>query len=134
MRRSAIYPYPAVQYIPLSLQVLYHKEPIETEPFILIGAEIADNLDRISHQYALEFPPLTNLAGKLLILAGGLHFHKAKYRGYYVTISGTRRPSISLYQLPAQYFYKDTVVFEVKDEKGQVIASRIIHFDVKNRK
>jgi hypothetical protein len=26
------------------------------------------------------------------------------------------------------------VVFEVKDEKGQVIASRIIHFDVKNRK
>lgn len=131
MRRSAIYPYPAVQYIPLSLQVLYHKEPVETEPFILIGAEIGENLPQLSQKYALNFPPLTNHGNKLLILAGGLHFRKAKYRGYYTTISGTRHSSISLYQLPAQYFYKDTVVFEVKDEGGQVIASRIIHFGLK---
>lgn len=134
LRRSVIYPYPAVQYIPLSLQVLYHKEPVKTEPFILIGAEIGHNLPRLSQEYTLNLPPLTNHGNKLLILAGGLHFRTAKYRGYYATISGTRHSSISLYQLPTQYFYKDTVVFEVKDEDGRVIVSKIIHFDLKKTK
>ncbi|HEY8344926.1 MAG TPA: hypothetical protein VIL66_07030 [Bacillota bacterium] len=134
MRRSVIYPYPAVQYIPLSLQVLYHKEAVKTEPFILIGAEIGQNLPQLSQKYALNLPPLPKHGNKLLILAGGLHFRTAKYRGYYATIIGARDSSISLYQLPAQYFYKDTVVFEVKDEEGRVIISRIIHFDLKKAK
>ena len=37
---SALYPYPAVQYIPLAFQVHFRHEGSPSHPFILIGWEI----------------------------------------------------------------------------------------------
>jgi len=132
--QTTVYPYPAVQYIPLSLQVLYHKEPINTDPFMLIGDEFFANLDKLTYNFALDLPTLTGNNKKMLIFTSGLHLFKAKYRGYYVTITGVKHASISLYQIPAYYFYKDKVVFEVKDEEGKVLQSKTIPIDLKKRK
>ncbi|HBG16778.1 MAG TPA: hypothetical protein DDW93_08365 [Firmicutes bacterium] len=51
---------------------------------------------------------------------------EAKYRGYYVTIKVTRRSSIYLISMPKHYFYKDTLVFQAKNENGETLVSKCI--------
>lgn len=125
MRQSKIYPYPTVQYIPLRLDILYRKEPVQTKPFLLIGPEVIDRRKQLNEKLGIELPQLIVPGEKLLILAGGVELIKARYRGYYVIIEGYSDSSVSLFQIPAAYFYKDTVVFQVKNHKDEVLVSRV---------
>lgn len=127
MTRKTIFPYPAVQYIPLRLEIVYKKQPVQTRPFLLIGAEIEARRLQMNKKFNLDLPYITDSGHKLYLLAGGLDLSTARYRGYYVTIKGAKDESISLYRLPAGYFYKETLVFEVKESPGTPLLSKTYH-------
>lgn len=123
---SKIYPYPAVQYIPLSLGILFHQDNLPTEAFLLIGREIPTGKELIEEKLGIQLPPFAVSADQLLLFAGGMEPLEAKYRGYYVTIKVTRRSSIYLISMPKHYFYKDTLVFQAKNENGETLVSKCI--------
>ena len=53
---SALYPYPAIQYIPLAFQVIYQQESSPSRPFILIGREIFAHQEALAKTSELSCP------------------------------------------------------------------------------
>lgn len=127
MRKSALYPHPIVQYIPLPLELLSRKEPCHIKPFLLLGEEIPAHRSRLQQEYDWDLPALLPSGAHLPILAGGVDLLEAKYRGFYVIFKGALRPCLSLLQIPAKYFYKTRLIFQVKKENGQKLLSRAYH-------
>src|SRR5690554_5419006 len=127
LRRSALYPYPTVQYIPLHLELLSRKEPIHIKPFLLLGQDISAHRSRLKQEYDWDLPALLPSGDHLPIIAGGVDLLEAKYRGFYVTFKGAYRSCLSLLQIPTKYFYKTRLIFEVKNEDGQKLLSRVYH-------
>lgn len=131
MPRSPLYPYPAVQYIPLHLEPVFFHEPVTGKSLLLIGEENIAGRPRLAQKYGCDLPqPAPSRAhargrDKILILTAGLELLEAKYRGCYVTLKGKHRPCLSLYHLPAKYFYRSALVFQVKNENGEKLLSQL---------
>jgi len=125
--RSALYPYPTVQYIPLHLELLSRQEPILTKPFLLVGQDIFAHHARLKQEYDWELPAFLPCRDQLSIIAGGVDLLEAKYRGFYVTFKGIYRSCLSLWQIPTKYFYRNRLVFQIKNEDGKKLLSRVYH-------
>ncbi|NLY91568.1 MAG: hypothetical protein GX081_08190 [Firmicutes bacterium] len=121
---SALYPYPAVQYIPLSFGVIFRRDNLPLHPFILIGPEISIQKEAFEEKIGLQLPDLKETADQLFLLAGGFEPLEIKYRGYYVTIKAALNPTLLLISLPKHYFYKDTLVFQAKKEDGSLLVAK----------
>lgn len=122
---SKVYPYPAVQYIPLSLDILFRKEHLPIGTFFLIDHEILSKKHLLFANWEIQLPDVKLNNNKLLVLAGGIEPIEAKYRGYYVIIKASRRPALYLFSIPKNYFYKDTLVFQAKNENGEILVSKM---------
>jgi hypothetical protein len=116
---AAVFPFPAVQYIPLPLSTLRHNRFGDSNhqtgaPRLLVGPEIQKWLRIITPATGEDpviFPP-----GSFPILALNLQIEDVKYRGHLITMVG--KPDPGFYQLaviPGQYFYKNTLFFELYD-------------------
>ncbi|HEY8392315.1 MAG TPA: hypothetical protein VIL83_06275 [Capillibacterium sp.] len=121
---GALYPYPAVQYIPLSFGVIFRRDNLSLRPFILTGPEIINQKEALEKKFGLELPTFKETVGQLFLLTGGFEPLEIKYRGYYVTLKATPCPSLLLIVLPTHYFYKDTLVFQAKKEDGGLLATQ----------
>lgn len=121
---SALYPYPAVQYIPLAFQVHFRYASSPSRPFILIGREIFAQQEALAKNFGIELPALKETTEQLQLMVGGFEPLEVKYRGFYVTIKAAPRPLISLISLPKCYFYKDTLLFQAKTADGNLLAAK----------
>lgn len=121
---SALYPYPAVQYIPLAFRILFRQEDVPTRPFILIGQEISTQQELVADHFGVHLPALKENADQLLLLVGGFEPLEVKYRGFYVTIKARVSPMVSLLSLPTNYFYKESLVFQAKTENGDLLGTK----------
>ncbi len=126
---NKVYPYPAVQYIPLSLDILFRKDNLLIGTFFLIGNEILLRKHLILENVGVQLPEVKLNSNKLLVLAGGIEPIEAKYRGYYIIIKANRRSSLYLFSIPKNYFYKDTIVFQAKNETGEILVSKMYQLD-----
>ena len=121
---SKLYPYPAVQYIPLAFGVLFQRDNFPSPPLILIGPEIRTQQALIEEKIGARLPTFKENTDQLLLLTGGFEPLEGKYRGYYVTIKATSNPFLTLLSVPKHYFYKETLVFQAKTDDGDLLASR----------
>ena len=124
---NKLYPYPAVQYIPLTMEILYqHKSP-PLGTFLLVEREISLWKEQIQEKFGIQLPTLSFTPHRLILFFGGITPHEVKYRGYYVTIKAVAEPVLYLVSIPKQYFYKDTLVFQAKNENGKILSSKLYH-------
>lgn len=124
MPATPLYPYPPLQYIPLYLEPVFFHEPVTGKPLLLVGEENIAGQPRLAGEYGCALPQPAPCREKILILTAGVEPLEAKYRGCYVTIKGRYRPCLGLYHLPAKYFYRSSLVFEVKNENGEKLLSQ----------
>lgn len=117
---SIIFPFPAVQYIPLTLNVIRHAPLTGTKvrvnlPQLVIGLEVENYRQILTQDYAIDLPS-TFPPDSLPVLALNLKIDDAKYRGYFITMTGQCSPgNYQLATLPRRYFYKKNLLFELYD-------------------
>lgn len=117
---STIYPFPAVQYIPLALSTVHSGRlaPLTSKtqlPQLIIGAEVDKYGPVLARDYNINLPA-DRPGDSLPLLALNLQIDDAKYRGYFVTMTGKPRPGF--YQFATilrRYFYKKNLFFELYD-------------------
>jgi hypothetical protein len=113
-----VYPFPAVQYIPLTLTMLQQglipKKTFRSEqPRLIVGVEINLSREAILREYEIEGFPATD-SNSFPILALNLEIEAVKYRGYYVTMVGQKKVgTYQYYTIPSNYFYKKNLFFEL---------------------
>lgn len=121
---SKLYPYPAVQYIPLVFRVLFRRENFPSPPLFLIGPEIDVQNNLIEEKIGIKLPTFKADADQLLLLTGGFEPLEVKYRGYYVTVKAMRSPVLTWLSVPKHYFYKTSLVFQAKTDDGGLLVSK----------
>ncbi|HPT86950.1 MAG TPA: hypothetical protein PL004_03725 [Bacillota bacterium] len=115
-----IYPFPAVQYIPLQITPvcsgpILHSTPRTQQPQLLVGQEISKWQDILRTEYGLDQIPVSTV-DTFPIIALNLEIDDAKYRSFYVTMTGRKSPGhYHVYTLPRKYFYKNNLFFELFD-------------------
>lgn len=122
MSRSLVFPYPTVQYIPISFMGFEQFESGSAPPFILVTRDVGSlqsHWERFNSNL-LILPELAENEAYILVI--GMMIHEIKYRGYYSTILGTNTSRGFIGKIPTQYFYKDPIIFQVKDAKGRMLA------------
>lgn len=126
---SKLYPYPTVQYIPLILETHFQQETSPRGVFLLIEREISMRKEQIQEKLGIQLPTLPFNPHRLLLFSGGIEPQEVKYRGYYVTIKAVAKSVLSLVSIPKHYFYKDTLVFQAKNENGEILISKLYQLD-----
>lgn len=120
--RSLVFPYPTVQYIPISMTWAQKMESCTSPPRILVSRDSnsIQNLWERFNPEPLELPERADNEAYILVL--GMKIQDIRYRGFYATVLGSKASEGLLGKIPTQYFYKDPVVFQVKEEKGGLMA------------
>jgi hypothetical protein len=117
---STVFPFPAVQYIPLPLSVFKQdriaaNDPKMRQPHLAVGAELQKFQACLANHKSSG--PVVFPTDFLPLLALSLQINIVRYRGHLVTMLGRATPG--LYQLsaiPRQYFYKKTLIFELYNQ------------------
>lgn len=115
-----LYPFPAVQYIPLPVTTIARgpvpeANPKLKRPQLLPGLKSNPSWDAIQPDLSARFANL-NDPDCYPIMALNLEIEDIKYRGFYLTMTG--RPVPGFYQfctIPKHYFYKKNLFFELYD-------------------
>jgi len=120
---NPLYPYPAVQYIPLLTKTLaegpWSAPSGLNRPALSVGKNDPEWREFLKRTYQLTLPPLTLKSSEILLLSLHLRLLDLKYRGNFVTILADRASqSYQLLQLDQGVFYKDRIIFEVFAQDG----------------
>jgi len=117
---ETIFPFPAVQYIPLTIDTLEQGDinPSKVNPQfsqLIIGNDILGWRNLSRQKFQIELPerfPDESIA----VLVFGATVDAVKYRGYFVTMTGREKPGYyQLFTMPRRYFYKNNLCFELFD-------------------
>ena len=125
---SQLFPFPAVQYIPLTItNVLTGKisKPLKKTsiPPLIPGSAISIWRPKLLSELNLMLPE--NLPEEEFpLLALNLSVKDAKYRSFFVTMLGTIEPdTFQLFTIPKNRFYKQQLYFELFDaDTGKSLA------------
>ncbi len=126
---EAVFPFPAVQYIPLQVTEVCQKK-IESDNTLSMAVQLIVGKDLEKWQSILwrnyqitldeTFPN-----GLLPVLVLNAEVASARYRSYFVTMLGTSKKGYyHLFTLPQQYFYKKQLYFELFDESSSKRMAR----------
>lgn len=129
---TKIYPFPAVQYIPLTItniqqDVISDLNPRKERALLVIGDELSKWREVLAGEYGIFLQSLQD-SNALPILALNLHIDDVKYRGFYVTMTGAKK--LGFYQyctIPKNYFYKKNLFFELYDSETE---ERLAHTSI----
>jgi hypothetical protein len=118
---SLIFPFPAVQYIPLPLTLVHQgairqTAPVNQLPQLILEEKMGFWKDILLRDYGIQVPENTT-PDTIALLTVNLEVEAAKYRGYFVTMTGKSKPGF--YQvnlLPRRFFYKRNLIFELYDD------------------
>lgn len=115
-----IFPFPAVQYIPLAITNLAAGPLPRTKQAkpalkLIAGPELASWQAALIRDYGItipkSFPP-----GACPVCAIHLQITEVKYRSFFVTMLGTEdQGNYQLFTVPADLFYKPKLFFQVFD-------------------
>jgi hypothetical protein len=136
---ATVFPFPAVQYIPLPLTTLRHNRfealnPQMRTPHLQIGPEI-ENWQQVIAPFPTGEDPVAFPDASLPVLALNLKIEIVKYRGHLLTMLGRSDPGFyQLASLPRQYFYKDTLFFELYDKATSQLLARSAKYDLVARR
>ena len=119
---AVIFPFPAVQYIPLPLHTIQsgmlEKSPEHPKPLLITGPAISKYAEMYRLNLPLEAPSHT-----CPILALHLKIYNARYRSFFITMIGQRETGrFQFFTIPSERFYKDKLFFEVFEESGRKLA------------
>ncbi len=121
-----IFPFPAVQYIPLSIINLMEGTIIDGSKHalveILAGPDLVSWRTILKNNYGINlptaFPPNT-----IPILAVNLLITDIKYRGFFVTMIGSQNQGhYQLFTIPSDRFYKSKLFFTVFNSATKKLA------------
>ncbi len=118
---EAVFPFPAVQYIPLQVTEVCQKKiesanTLSMPVQLIIGKDLEKWQSILWQNYQIILDE-TFPNGLLPVLALNAEVTSARYRSYFVTMLGTaKKGSYHLFTLPQQYFYKKQLYFELFDE------------------
>ncbi len=120
---ASLYPYPAVQYIPLLVTNVaegsWSPPPGLNRPALTVGKNDPDWREMLRRTYNLTLPPLTLGSGEVLILSLNMKLLDLKYRGNFVTALADRVPAhYQLLKMNQKILYKDRIIFEVFAQDG----------------
>ncbi len=122
-RLPEIFPFPAIQYIPLNLNFLAEgtfipSYNLQNKPELIIGKEL---VNKVQHLPGLQINHSQNFPiNTCPVLALNLKISLAKYRSFFITFLGTKAPDhYQLFTVPTERLYKERIVFEVYDESSQ---------------
>ncbi|NLY74943.1 MAG: hypothetical protein GX075_06535 [Firmicutes bacterium] len=131
---SIIFPFPAVQYIPLPVATLAQgvldRLNAKTNAPLIIGA---DDIQKwrfvLERDFGLKLPEVTT-RNSFPLLALNCQVAEVKYRSFYVTMIGKALPNrYHFFEIPRRYFYKHKLFFELYD---QTTAQRIARYSLFN--
>ncbi len=118
---EAVFPFPAVQYIPLQLTEICQKKidtlnKLNMPVQLILGKDLEKWRPILWRNYQItldeNFPENT-----LPLLTLNAKVNSARYRGYFITMLGNPDNGYyHLFTLPQQYFYKKQLYFELFDE------------------
>lgn len=119
-RNTVIFPFPMVQYIPLSITNQAEGPIPEINPAkpvlkLIAGPELASWRKALIRDYGIaipeSFPP-----GTCPVCAIHLKITEVKYRGFFVTMLGREdQGNYQLFTIPSDRFYKPKLFFQVFD-------------------
>lgn len=119
-QNSVIFPFPAVQYIPLAITKVMEgniPKPLSAGPTskLIAGPELNSWRAFLCRDYGITipefFPTLT-----FPIFAINLQITTAKYRGFFITLLGSAvQGHYQLFTIPAERFYKPKLFCQVFD-------------------
>ena len=118
---SLIFPFPAVQYIPLmftsqsggAIETNSAKQPPE---LLMAGPRLLEWSQVFERDYQLFLPTKLPI-DSLPVVALHLEVNEVKYRGYYVTMVGKKTPGFyQFFTLPVRYFYKNHLNLELYEQ------------------
>ena len=126
-RNPSLYPYPAVQYIPLLTATIaegsWAPPPGLDRPALHVGRNDPDWREFLRRTYGLTLPPLTLASGEILLLGLNLRLLDLKYRGYFVTTLAEEAPHFyQLLRLKQNIFYKNRIIFAVVTRDGRKLC------------
>jgi hypothetical protein len=118
---SLIFPFPAVQYIPLPLTLVHQgwikqTAPGNQLPQLVLEEKLGFWKDSLLHDYGIQVPE--NFASDAItFLTLNLEVEAVKYRGYFVTLTGKSKPGVyQLNLIPRRFFYKNNLIFELYED------------------
>ena len=125
---SAIFPFPAVQYIPMMATDIQNgrlQNPNAALPQsqLIVGDDLVKWRFMLKQDYGIELPEKFT-TDSFPVLAINLKVSNAKYRAYFVTMIGRKNYGYyQLFTLPRHYFYKNKLYFDLFDEStGERLA------------
>lgn len=123
LKREVIFPFPAVQYIPINLTIRHRFSPMEGLPSIDAGTRTDGFIERFKRRFGFD-PDLSELSpDEGLLAVTGLQFREIFYRAYYVTLLSEANADGFMASFPMKYFYKTPLVFQARSENGAILAS-----------
>jgi hypothetical protein len=135
----AVFPFPAVQYIPLTLTMLRQNRFGDLNlqpatPQLIVGPKVQNWL-RVLDPASTGADPICFPPDSFPLLALNLQIEDVKYRSHLVTMLGRAEPGFyQLAVIPGQYFYKDTLFFELYDSATSQRLARSERCEVGNGK
>ena len=128
-QNSVIFPFPAVQYIPLAITKIMEgdlpKSPSTRQSAQLIaGPELNSWREILCRNYGVTIPKIFP-ALTFPVFAINLQVTTAKYRGFFVTLLGSKAQGhYQLFTIPAERFYKPKLFCQVFDPVSGIELAR----------
>lgn len=117
---SIIYPFPAVQYIPLPITTisqgsLENLNAKVSSPLLIAAKDLRQWQSQLNQQLGLEIPNVWP-SDSFPILALNCLVEEIKYRSFFVTMVGRAiNNHYHFFYIPKRYFYKKKLFFELYD-------------------
>ncbi len=127
---SLIYPFPAVQYIPLSITTISSGElrKLNTKvsaPLLITENDLHKWQVQLNQEFGLEIPTVWP-KDSFPLLGLNCLVEEVKYRSFFVTMVGkTIVNHYHFFYIPKRYFYKKKLFFELYDGES---AKRIAYY------
>jgi hypothetical protein len=118
---ALIFPFPAVQYIPLPLNLVQQGRirptaPGNQLPQLILEEKLRSWKDSLLADYGIQLPE-NDAPDSVALLTLHLEVEAAKYRGFFVTLTGKSKPGFYQVNLvPRRFFYKNNLIFELYED------------------
>lgn len=130
---SKVFPFPAVQYIPMGITTICQGEILGTTPkaaipILVAGNDIKNWEKTLVEDYGITLPTYLPDGG-FPIISLNMLIQEAHYRGFNLTMTGEPTPlQYQYFTVPQRYFYKTKLFFEVYNLTDNALLARYSFF------
>lgn len=131
---SIIYPFPAVQYIPLPITTVSNGELVKLNtkvnaPLLIAEGDLRKWRTELNQKFGLETPTIWP-KDSFPLLGLNCLVKEVKYRGFFVTMIGKALANhYHFFYIPKRFFYKKKLFFELYDSHSAKRIARYSSFN-----